>query len=121
MNIEEVREYCLSLPLVTEDFPFDDTTLVFRVMGKIFGLLSLDGSGYFAMKCMPDYAIELRERHQEIQPAYHMNKRHWNQIDLSGELPAVLIQSLIRHSYSQVVNKLPRRLTIAHPNIKEVC
>lgn len=120
MNIEEVRECCLSLPMATEDFPFDDTTLVFRIMGKIFGLLSLDGSDYFAVKCAPDYAVELRERHHEIQPAYHMNKRHWNQIDLSGHLPDHLIRSLISHSYAQVVNKLPRRLVNLHPDIKEI-
>lgn len=108
-NIEEIREYCLSLPMATEDFPFDDTTLVFRVMSKIFGILSLDGSSYFAVKCEPEYAIELRERHHEIQPAFHMNKRHWNQIDLSGELSGDFIQSLICHSYDQVVKKLTRR------------
>lgn len=119
MNIEDVRDYSLSLPMATEDFPFDDVTLVFRVMGKIFVLLSLDASGFFAVKCDPDYAIELRERHSEIQPAFHMNKRHWNQIDLTGSLPDDLIRSLISHSYDQVVKKLPRRLTAQHPEILE--
>ena len=109
MNIEDVREYCLSLPMATEDFPFDDTTLVFRIMNKIFGLLSLDGSMYFEVKCEPEYAIELRERYHDIQPAYHMNKRHWNQINLSGALSDDFIQSLIRHSYDQVAKKLTRR------------
>lgn len=120
MNVEEVREYCLSLPLATEDFPFDNTTLVFRVLGKIFALLSLDGSDWFALKCAPDYAIELREEHPEISGAFHLNKKYWNQVNIEGNLPDSFIQSLIRHSYSQVVKKFPKRVARENPIICSV-
>ena len=82
MNVETVRDYCLSLPEVTEDFPFDETTLVFRIRGKIFAMIDLENTQWFVLKCEPELAIELRERYAEIAPAWHMNKRHWNQINL---------------------------------------
>lgn len=110
MNIESVREYCLSLPHATEDFPFDETTLAFRVKGKIFAMIDLEKTEWFVLKCQPDYAIELRDRHADIAPAWHMNKRHWNQINLFGILPDELILRLIRHSYSEVVKKLPKKI-----------
>ena len=78
MNIEEIREYCLSLPMSTEDMPFDDEHLVLRVCGKIFACIALDRPDYFVLKCDPDYAIELRDSYSEIEPAWHWNKRHWN-------------------------------------------
>ena len=110
MNIEALREYCLSLPQVTEDFPFDETTLVFRIGGKIFAMLDLERTEWFVLKCNPDYAIELRDRHPEIAPAWHMNKKHWNQLNIFGSLPDALVHSLIRHSYNEVVKKMPRKL-----------
>ncbi len=110
MNIESVREYCLSLPNVTEDFPFDETTLVFRIAGKIFAMLDLENTEWFVLKCQPDYALTLRDAHFEITGAWHMNKKHWNQLNLYGSLTDELIKSLIRHSYNEVVRKLPRRL-----------
>ena len=110
MNIESLREYCLSLPQVTEDFPFDETTLVFRIGGKIFAMLDLERTEWFVLKCNPDYAIELRDRHPEIAPAWHMNKKHWNQLNIFGSLPDALVQSLIRHSYYEVIKKMPRKL-----------
>lgn len=110
MNIESVREYCLSLPEATEDFPFDETTLAFRIMGKIFAMIDLEKTEWFVLKCNPDYAIELRDAHADIAPAWHMNKKHWNQINLYGVLPDELIRQLIRHSYSEVVKKLPRKV-----------
>ena len=79
MDIESAREYCLALPQTTEDFPFDETTLVFRIGGKIFAMMDLENTEWFVLKCQPEYAIELRERHPEIVPAWHMNKKHWNQ------------------------------------------
>lgn len=109
MNIEDVREYCLSLPLATEDFPFDETTLVFRVMNKIFAMIDLENTEWFVVKCDPEFAIELRELHAEINGAWHMNKKYWNQLNLFGHLSDELIKSLIRHSYSEVVKKLPRK------------
>lgn len=114
MNVESVREYCLSMPLATEDFPFDESTLVFRVHGKIFAMIDLERTEWFVLKCNPDYATELREVHPEIEPAWHMNKKHWNQLNLFGLLPDDLIQSLIRHSYEEVVKKLPKKLRISN-------
>lgn len=110
MNIEEVREYCLSLPQVTEDFPFDDTTLAFRIEQKIFAMVDLENTQWFVLKCEPEYALDLREKHSEINGAWHMNKKHWNQLNLFGTLPDKLVKHLIRHSYNEVVNKLPRKV-----------
>ena len=109
MNIEDARNYCISLPSVTEDFPFDETTLVFRIGGKIFAMLDLENTEWFVLKCQPEYAIELRERYPDIAPAWHMNKKHWNQLNLFGSLPDNLVQSLIHHSYNEVVKKIPRK------------
>ncbi|MCQ2607312.1 MAG: MmcQ/YjbR family DNA-binding protein [Bacteroidales bacterium] len=117
MNIETVREYCLSLPLATEDFPFDETTLVFRVCGKIFAMIDLENTEWFVLKCDPEYAVELRGEFSEISGAYHMNKRLWNQLNLFGTLQNSKIQGLIRHSYSEVVKKLPKRLKNEYPEI----
>lgn len=120
MNIESVREYCLSLPHATEDFPFDETTLAFRIGGRIFAMIDLERTEWFVLKCNPDMAIELREKYAEIAPAWHMNKRHWNQINLFGYLSEELICSLIRHSYSLVVQKLPKALRISLKGVTEV-
>lgn len=120
MNIESVREYCLSLPHATEDFPFDETTLAFRIGGRIFAMIDLERTEWFVLKCNPDMAIELREKYAEISPAWHMNKRHWNQINLFGYLSEELICSLIRHSYSLVVQKLPKAIRISLKGVTEV-
>ena len=120
MNIEEIREYCLSLPMATEDFPFDDTTLVFRVMNKIFAILSLDGSSWFALKCDPEYALELREKYPGILPAYHMNKKYWNQVDIAEHMECGFMESLVRHSYSEVVKKFPAKTIREFPILKTV-
>ena len=110
MNIEEFREYCLLKKGVTESFPFDDTTLVFKVMGKMFALLSLESDGSANLKCEPEKAIELREHHNEILPGYHMNKNHWNTVLLNGDLDPKLIVELINHSYDLVVCKLSKKI-----------
>lgn len=112
MNIESVRNYCLSLPHATEDFPFDETTLAFRIGGKIFAMIDLENTEWFVLKCEPDYAIELRDRYSEITGAWHMNKKHWNQLNLFGSLTDALICELICHSYNEVVKKMPRKLKI---------
>lgn len=112
MNIESVRNYCLSLPHATEDFPFDETTLAFRIGGKIFAMIDLENAEWFVLKCEPDYAIELRDRYSEITGAWHMNKKHWNQLNLFGSLTDALICELICHSYNEVVKKMPRKLKI---------
>ena len=120
MNVESVRDYCLSLPLATEDFPFDETTLAFRVLGKIFAMIDLDNTEWFVLKCDPDYAVELRDKYPEIKGAWHMNKKHWNQVSLSGELQDGLVQKLIRHSYAEVVKKMPNKLKQNHMEVLAV-
>lgn len=120
MNIERIREYCLSQPLATEDMPFDDEVLVFRVGGRIFAMLNLVHTEWFVLKCDPDLALELRERHAEIEPAWHMNKRHWNQINLFGHLPDSQIHAMVTHSYALVAAKLPKAFRTEHPEVSEV-
>ncbi len=96
MNIEEIREYCLARPGVTEGFPFNDTALVFKVMGKMFALLDLsENSRGISLKCDPQMAVEMRDRYPEVTPAYHFNKKHWNTVDPSGSLPEKLFLELI--------------------------
>lgn len=110
MNIEDFREYCLCKPGVTEEFPFDEVTLVFKVMGKMFALTNLDGEWSLALKCDPQRAIELREQFPAIQPGYHMNKVHWNTVLMDGSLPESLIVEMIDQSYQLVVSGLPRKV-----------
>ncbi len=105
MNLEEVREYCISLPGVTESFPFNDTALVFKA-GKIFAILDLsDDERGISLKCEPERAIELREMHPEITGAYHLNKQHWNAVRLNGNVEPSLIKELIDHSYELITKK----------------
>ena len=97
MNIEEIREYCLSKKGVTEGFPFDETTLVFKVMGKMFALTDLVDNLSINLKCDPERAIELREQHPAIIPGYHMNKALWNTVLIDGSLSRDFIYRLIDH------------------------
>lgn len=120
MDIETAREYCLSLPMTTEDMAFGEDCLLFRVCNKIFACLSLARADCFVVKCNPEYALELRERYTEIEPAWHWNKKYWNQLNLNGSLRNDLIFSLVRHSYSEVVKKLPKSIRAAHPEILEI-
>lgn len=120
MNIEELREYCLSLPMTTEDMPFGDEYLILRVCGKIFACIGLERPDYFVLKCDADYAIDLRDRYSEIEPAWHWNKRYWNQLRLSGNLRPELIKSLVRHSYSEVVKKMTLKVRKQYPELLEV-
>lgn len=110
MNIEIIREHCLSKAGTEECFPFDNDTLVFKVMGKMFALTSLSEPISVNLKCDPEYAIELREQHPEIIPGFHMNKSLWNTVSFEGNLDDRLIINLIDHSYDQVVAKLPKKL-----------
>lgn len=110
MDIESAREYCLQKKGVTEDFPFDETTLVIRVMNKMFVLMDLETPDKITMKCDPEYAIELRERYSGIEGAYHFNKKYWNQVMFDGSVGDSLIKQLIDHSYEEVIKKFTRKL-----------
>lgn len=110
MDVETLRTYCLAKKAVTEDFPFGEDTLVFRVMNKIFLLISLSSSPLqFNAKCDPDKAIELRELHDAILPGYHMNKKHWNTVILDGSLSTALVKEMINDSYDLIVKTLPKK------------
>lgn len=110
MNIEALRLYCLSKKAATEDTPFGPDTLVFRVQGKIYGLMGLDVLECgINLKCNPDFAIELREKHPDhIIPGYHMNKQHWNTVYTERGLDAKIIKELVDHSYDLIVQSLPK-------------
>jgi predicted DNA-binding protein (MmcQ/YjbR family) len=110
MNIETIREYCLSKIGVTECFPFDEVTLVFKVMGKMFILLNLDGEPTINVKCDPEKAIEYRELYPSVTAGYHMNKKHWNTVKIDNSLSNKLICSFIDQSYELVVGTLPKKL-----------
>lgn len=110
MNIEEIRDYCLAKKGVTESFPFDDVTLVFKVMNKMFALLSLDGDLSINLKCDPEKAIDLREEYPAVQPGYHMNKKHWNTIYMDGSISRNQIEQLIDDSYGLIVSSLAKKL-----------
>lgn len=114
MNIEQLRNYCISKNGATEDFPFDQNTLAFKVLGKIFALVGLDsweiGNKSINLKCDPDRADELRAEYDSIRSGYHMNKKHWNTIDLnSGEIAPRFLAELIDHSYDMVVKGMPKK------------
>lgn len=108
MNIETIREYCLSKPGVEETLPFGPDTLVYKSGGKIFLLMGLDQTPLrFNVKCDPDKAIELREEYPCVQPGYHMNKKHWNTIIVDGSVSTRQLKDWIDHSYS-LVTKDPK-------------
>ena len=110
MNIEEIREYCILKANVSESFPFDETTLVFKVHNKMFALLSLEEPNKISLKCDPERAIELRAEYVEIIEGYHLNKKLWNTIDLTGFLTDKLILELIDHSYQLIWESLPKKI-----------
>lgn len=110
MNAEIVRDACLSLPYVTEDFPFDESTLVFRVGGKIFCLLDVEEGKSANLKCDPERAIELRETFSGVRPGYHMNKKHWNTLLFGEDIPEEIWKENIHHSYELVFKSLTKKL-----------
>jgi predicted DNA-binding protein (MmcQ/YjbR family) len=110
MNIEQLRDYCIALPAVTEEFPFGPETLVFKVKGKVFLLCGLDSEPLqFNVKCDPDTAVELREQYDAVRPGYHMNKKHWNTVLVNGSLSLQQLRQMIQDSYQLVVQSLPRK------------
>jgi len=109
-DIEYFREYTLKKPYVTEGFPFDDVTLVFKVKMKIFMLVSLDTEpASINLKCDPELALDLRERYESVTPGYHMNKKHWNTVIVDGKVPSKEILKMIDDSYDLVFNSLPKK------------
>lgn len=115
MNIEQIREYCLSKNGTTEDFPFDTDTLVFKVLGKMFALVSLKrwelGEAAINLKADPEYSEELRANYNSIRPGYHMSKKHWNTLYLyENEFQPQLVKDLIDHSYKMVVKGMTKKL-----------
>ncbi|MDE7414115.1 MAG: MmcQ/YjbR family DNA-binding protein [Muribaculaceae bacterium] len=111
MNIEELREFGLSLPYATERMPFGPDTYCLEVAGKIFCLATLDGEwDFYNLKVDPEYSEELRLRFGGITPGYHMNKKHWVSVKYSGDIPDALQRELILHSYQQVLKKVPKKV-----------
>ena len=109
MDAVEFREYCLTKPNAIEGTPFGETVLVFKVAEKMFALMSLDEVPATAnLKCDPDLALELRDRYEQVRPGYHMNKKHWNTVEIEGGIPETELRKMIDHSYDLVVQSLPR-------------
>lgn len=109
MNIEDLREYCLAKKGTTESFPFDEDTLVFKVVDKMFCLTSLSEPDSINLKCDPEKAIALREEYPGVLPGYHMNKKRWNTVMLNEGISYQLIREWIDHSYEEVVKKLSKK------------
>jgi predicted DNA-binding protein (MmcQ/YjbR family) len=116
MDVESLRNYCLSLFETSESFPFGEETLVFKVYDKIFALVNLDSDLSINLKCDPEMALELRERYPCVVPGYHMNKTHWNTVYIDGSVPDKLLKEWIDHSYWQIVAKLPKKLRLIIEN-----
>jgi predicted DNA-binding protein (MmcQ/YjbR family) len=108
MNIEELREYCLKKKGVEESFPFDSSTLVFKVLGKMFALTSTEGKFSINLKCEPEKAIEFRENYSGVQPGYHMNKKHWNTVYFDDSFSDADAKKWIDDSYNLVVKSLTK-------------
>ena len=110
MDLASFREYCLTKPGAVEETPFGPDNLVFKVGGKMFALASLDEvPPRVNLKCDPERALDLRDRYESVQPGYHMNKRHWNTIEFTGEVPDAEVRGLIDHSYDLVAKRLPKK------------
>jgi len=114
MHIEELRDFCINKKGVTEHFPFDEVTLVFKVMNKMFALVSLDkwekGETKINLKCNPERALELRNEYEAINPGFHMNKKHWNTVTLNNDASDDFVFELINHSYELVVKGLTKKV-----------
>ena len=109
MTRDDVLDLCSKLPAAVEDYPFGDGAAVFKVGGRMFALVALEGNpGSVNLKCDPALALELRARYSAVRPGYHMNKRHWNTVDLDGSVPDGELREMIEHSYELIVTALPR-------------
>jgi predicted DNA-binding protein (MmcQ/YjbR family) len=112
LNIEAFRSYCLSKKGVTEEFPFDENTLVFKVMGKMFALTDLENFESVNLKCDPERASQLREEFPAVTPGYHMNKKHWNTVLMDGTISDKLVKIWIDDSYNLVSASLTKKLRL---------
>ena len=109
MDLAEFREYCLTKPGAREETPFGSDVLVFKVDGKMFALAALDEVPTTVnLKCDPDLALDLRDRYEQVRPGYHMNKKHWNTVEIDTGIPDVELRKMIDHSYELVVKSLPK-------------
>ena len=109
MDLAQFREYCLSKPRATEGTPFGPDVLVFKVRGKMFALAALEEMPTTVnLKCEPDLALELRDRYEQVRPGYHMNKRHWNTVEIESGIPDAEVRKMIDHSYQLVIKSLPK-------------
>jgi predicted DNA-binding protein (MmcQ/YjbR family) len=114
MDLAEFREYCLTKPGAKEGTPFGPDVLVYKVGGKMFALAALDEVPPTAnLKCDPDLALDLRDRYEQVNPGYHLNKKPWHTAEIEGGIPAVELRKMIDHSYQLVVESLPKA---ARPN-----
>jgi len=110
MTLTEYQHFCEALRGVTAEFPFDEKTLVHKVKGKMFALTNFEHFNSISLKCDPDDALALREKYQAVRPGYHLNKRHWNTIDLDGSVEEEILFKWIKESYQLVVRKLPLKV-----------
>src|SRR5260370_12573470 len=109
MDLERFREYCLSKVAATESMPFGEGVLVFKVADRIFALAALDEiPATVNLKCDPDLALALRDRYEQVQPGYHMNKKHWNTVEIDSGVPEAELRKMIEHSYDLVVRSFPK-------------
>ena len=109
MDLGEFREYCLTKPRAREETPFGPDVLVFKVGGKMFALAALDEVPTTVnLKCDPDLALDLRDRYEQVRPGYHMNKKHWNTVEIASGIPDVELRKMIDHSYELVTRSLPK-------------
>jgi predicted DNA-binding protein (MmcQ/YjbR family) len=109
MDLAEFREYCLTKPSATEGTPFGPDVLVFKVSGKMFALAALDELPTTVnLKCDPDLALDLRDRYEQVRPGYHMNKKHWNTVEIEHGIPDAELRKMIDHSYELVIKRLPK-------------
>ena len=119
MNIEEFRNYCLRKAGVTEEFPFDEHILVYKVMGKMFTSANIDLFESINLKCDPEKAVELREQYTGVKAGYHMSKKHWNTVIMDGSVPDSLIREWIDDSYQLVVTGLPKKVRAELENMQK--
>ncbi len=114
MNVEDARELCLRIKGAEECQPFDENSLVYKIMGKMFALIFLENHTGICLKCDPERAIELRERYRAIQGAYHFNKKYWNSIDCGSDVDKELLETLIAHSVDEVLKKMTKKDRLAY-------